>query len=171
MLPLISTGAVLAEETPICRYTGSVNIGGTEAPGGTRITAEINGIEYHTHTPIDYNTSTYSITIKPPRGKSYTDGSVVTFKVNGYRVDQESAFIAESNVGLDLTADVSNHPVYERTDQLSSYGSSSADDGSFNWPFFTILIFLLLAAGFLTYYAAVMRRLMIRTRAKNKKLL
>jgi hypothetical protein len=84
--------------------------------------------------------SSYSITIQPPQGKTYPDGSEVTFKINGYRASQTGVFRAGSSQRLDLTA-----------------SSGAAQAGGLNFKFLIgIAVVLLIVAG-VAYYLGRMR--------------
>lgn len=98
------TSSASATGRPRCQFTGTVKLDGDDVPGGTLITAIVDGDEYHTHTPTGHGSSRYAITIRPPEGKDYPDGTEVAFKISGYWADQTGTFRAGANVGLGLTA-------------------------------------------------------------------
>ena len=120
-------------------FSGAVKLDGAQVADGTLITAVIDGEEYHTHTSTGYGYSTYSITIRPPEGKSYPDGTKVTFKVNGHNSGQIASFKTGANVRLDLTASTT-----------STLSSSSI-------VLIACLLLALLGAGAAAYYFRVRR--------------
>ena len=129
ILLLIATAT--ADGPADCSFAGSVKLDGAEVTDGTLITAVINGVEYHTHTSTGYGYSTYSITIRPPEGKSYPDGTKVTFKVNGHPAAEIATYKAGANTKLDLNT------------------SSAAT--SYSWLTLLLVILLLIAIGIACY--------------------
>jgi hypothetical protein len=109
---LLVVGALLLLLTPRaaangptgCSFSGSVKLDAAEVADGTLITAVIDGDEYHTHTSTGYGYSTYFITIRPPEGTSYPDGSKVVLKVNGHPATQTAIYKVGASTRLDLTA-------------------------------------------------------------------
>jgi hypothetical protein len=101
---LLFTATAGAEGPAGCSFSGTVKLDDAEVAGGTLITALIEGVEYNTHTPTGYGYSTYSITIQPPEGKTYPDGTKVVFKVNGHTTDQTAIYKAGASTRLDLAA-------------------------------------------------------------------
>ena len=103
-LVLLFSATAAADGPAGCSFSGAVELDGAEVADGTLITTVIEGVEYHTHTPTGYGYSTYSITIRPPEGKSYPDGTEVVLKVNGHPTAQTTIYKAGANTRLDLTA-------------------------------------------------------------------
>ncbi len=56
-----TANTAMADENLACMFTGTIDAQGADVKGGTRVTAIVEGDEYHTHTPLGYNSSTYSI--------------------------------------------------------------------------------------------------------------
>lgn len=104
VLLLFWTATAIADGPATCSFSGTVKLDENEVAGGTLITAVIDGAEYHTHTPTCVGASSYSITLRAPEGKSYRDGTKVTFKINGHDAGQTGIFKAGSSTKLDLTA-------------------------------------------------------------------
>jgi hypothetical protein len=138
---VLFTATVKADGPASCSFSGTVKLDGAEVPGATLITAIIKGDEYHTHTPPGLGSSSYSITIQAPLGKSYSDGTKVTFKINGYAADQTGVFQAGSSHRLDLTVSTGTVP------------ANSRSATSLNVPLIVGVVFaLLLAAGAVYYF-------------------
>lgn len=93
-----------AEDQPVCRFSGIATLDGANVPDGTIITAIVEDDEYTTTTPTGYGPSTYSIAIYPPDGKSYSDGTTVSFKIDGHAADQTATLQNGQNIRRDLTA-------------------------------------------------------------------
>jgi hypothetical protein len=62
MALLLWPGGAKADGPATCSFFGTVQIGGAGAPGGTLVTAIVEGAVYHTFTPV--GSSIYSITIQ-----------------------------------------------------------------------------------------------------------
>lgn len=107
---LLLPGIATADEPSGCRFTGTVKLDGADVADGTTITATIAGDEYGNATPTGWGVSTYSITIQPPDGMYYPDGTKVTFKINGHATHQTGTFQAGENIRLDLTASTRTTP-------------------------------------------------------------
>jgi hypothetical protein len=101
---LIFPCTVSADETPICRFTGTVTLDGANVPDGTVITAIIGDDEYSTTTPTGYGPSTYSIAVQPPTGTNYPDGTSVFFRIDSYPAQQTRTLQNGENMRCDLTA-------------------------------------------------------------------
>jgi hypothetical protein len=93
-----------AEDQSVCRFSGIATLDGANVPDGTVITAIIGNDEYWTTTPTGYGSSTYSIAIQPPDGKSYPDGTAVSFRIDGHAADQTATLQNGQNIRCDLTA-------------------------------------------------------------------
>lgn len=100
---LIIPAIAIADGSEGCTFCGTVSLDGSEVAGGTLVTAVINGDEYNTHTPLDGSSSRYCITIRPPDGKSYPDGTLVVFKVKRQNVAQTGSYKSGASISLDLT--------------------------------------------------------------------
>jgi len=137
---VLFTAAARADGPASCSFSGTVQLSGADVAGGTLITAIINGDEYHTHTALGVGSSSYSITIQPPEGKSYSDGTEVTFEINGLKADQTAIFKAGSNLRLDLTASTGSVP------------TSATPPAPLNIGLIVSIMLVLLAAGGVTYY-------------------
>lgn len=101
---LFPFGAASSDDAPTCSFAGTVKLDGADVADNTTIMATIEGDEFITTTPTGYGTSTYFIAIQPPDTEHYTEGSEVSFKVNGYAADQTGIWKSGQNVRLDLTA-------------------------------------------------------------------
>ena len=143
-LILLFTAMAAADGPFGCSFSGSVKLDGAEVTDGTLITAVIDGVEYHTHTSTGYGYSTFSITIRPPEGTSYADGTKVVLKVNGHPAAQTAIYKAGANTRLDLTA------------------SSKAVVPIGTWLTPLLILTLLAAVGLACY-------LLFRTRLKRRK--
>jgi len=97
-----------ADESYLCRFSGVAKLDGTNVPDGTKITAIIDGDEYTTTTPTGYGVSTYSITIQPPAGVYYADGTEVRFRIDSYPAYPTAIIEARKNIRQDLTASTSS---------------------------------------------------------------
>ena len=104
MALILFTATATADGPAGCSFSGAVKLDGAGVADGTLITAVIDGVEYHTHTSTGYGYSTFSLTIRPPEGKTYPDGTKVVFKVNGHTTEQTATFQAGASTRLDLTA-------------------------------------------------------------------
>ena len=151
---LLSTSIAYADDT-VCRFAGNIELDGASVTGGTRITAVIEGDEYHTHTPIEYGHSTYYLTIQPPEGKHYSDGTEIIFEIDGYTAEQTGTFKSGTVVWLDLTASTSNQAAALQAQESPSLPASSSQA----WPIIGLVIGLLLAT-ILVYYVVVLRRVL-----------
>ena len=100
-----------ADDPLICRFTGTVTLDGANVPDGTVITAIVEDDEYTTATPTGYGPSTYSITIYPPDGTSYPDGTAVSFRIDGHAADQTGILQNGQNIRRDLTASAGSTPI------------------------------------------------------------
>jgi len=107
---LLLPGIASTDGPPSCYFAGTVKLDGADIADGTTITATIAGDEYTTTTPTGYGASTYAITIQPPDGTHYADGTRVHFKINGYAAHQIGTFQAGENIRLDLTASTTTTP-------------------------------------------------------------
>jgi len=141
------------------RFTGIVKLDDTDVAGGTLVTAIIGGVEYNTHTPAADSSSTYSLTIQPPEGKSYPNGTKVAFKIKGYAADETATFEAGTDQLLDLTAS---------TGSMSAPPSSTATAAPLNVWVIIAPILAILVAGSLTYYLVLLNRV-ISKRAAGKR--
>lgn len=111
---LLPFGAALSDDAPTCSFAGTVKLDGADVADGTAILATIEGDEFSTTTPTGYGTSTYFIAIKPPDTEYYTEGSEVSFKVNGYAADQTGIWKSGQSVRLDLTASTASGTEIQR---------------------------------------------------------
>ena len=157
-----------ADDSPSCRFSGTVHTEGSEVAGGTLITAVIEGDEFHTHTPTGYGYSTYSITIKPPQGKNYPDGAEIRFEINGHPADQTSTFTSWGNFELNLSAAYAGISDQINTGSTSPYAGPSNEGGSFNWAVIIGLLTAMAVTGAITYYVILIRRV-IRKNFLNEK--
>ena len=137
---LLFMNSASANESPACRFRGTVKLNGAEVAGGTLVTAVVEGDEYHTNTPTGQDSSTYSITIRPPQGKTYADGSKVSFRIAGHPAEQTGTFKPWATVRLDLTA------------------STSVSGASSNVWVIVGIVLALLVAGAVAYYILLLRR-------------
>lgn len=153
---MLFTTTATADGPASCSFSGTVKVDGAEVAGGTLVTAIVEGYEYHTHTPPGLGSSSYSITIQPPEGRDYPDGTVVTFKINGYRADQTGIFQAGSNIRLELTASTGSVP------------TSATPPAPLNVPLIVGVILALLVAGGTTYYFVRLRRATIGITANER---
>jgi hypothetical protein len=103
-----TTPTVIPQETAPqllhCRFRGSVQLDGADVPDGTVLTIIVEGDEYETTTPSVYGPSTYAQKIIPKAGKVYTNGTAVTFKIDGHLADQTGSWETGGNIKIDLTA-------------------------------------------------------------------
>ena len=143
---LLFTATAGADGPVSCSFSGTVKLDGAETAGGTLITAVIEDDEYNTHTPAGDASSRYFITIRPPEGKTYTDGTKVVFKVNGHTTDQTATFQAGASTTLDLTA-----------------SSKAATVPLSTWLTALLILLLAVALGMACY-------LLFRTMSKRRKL-
>ncbi|MFC1847807.1 hypothetical protein ACFLXV_00645 [Chloroflexota bacterium] len=156
------TNTAMADENLACMFTGTIDAQGSDVKGGTRITAIIEGDEYHTHTPLGDASSTYSIVILPSDGKSYPTGAEVAFKIDGHTVDQKAAFVPGASSNLNLV-DVNNRLMQLGDGSIILPDTSSPSiETVYNWGLVTGLIFLTIAVLGLTYYFMLLRRIMTR---------
>lgn len=114
VLLVIAVTALLAfpctvhgDEAVTCTFAGTVALDGAEVVDGTVIKAIIGAYEYSTITPTGYGPSTYKIIIQTSDGHNYSDGTEVTFTIDGYFADQTGAFQAGGIIRLDLSATTS----------------------------------------------------------------
>ena len=107
---LLFTVTASSDSAPACYFAGTIKLDGINVTDGTIITATIEGVEYATTTPTGYGTSTYALAIQPEAGTYYTDGTVVSFKINAYAADQTGTWQAGQNIRLDLTASTTASP-------------------------------------------------------------
>ncbi|UCG82361.1 MAG: hypothetical protein JSW38_09175 [Dehalococcoidia bacterium] len=153
---MINTTA--AEDNSACQFTGTVMAGDAKAPVGTRITAVIDGDEFHTHTPVSSDSSTYSLTILPPSGKSYPNGAQVIFKISGYEAEQTGYYFAGAGIDLDLS--VTSHLIpYIPVSSTNSSGGSPVGSNAFVWGAIIGLSICTLAIVSITYYIRLLRRI------------
>jgi len=143
---LLFTATAGADGPAGCSFSGTVKVDGAEVADGTLITAVIEGIEYHTHTSTGYGYSTFSITIRPPEGKTYSDGTKIVFKINGHTTDQPATFQAGASTRLDLAA-----------------SSKAAAVPLSTWLTALLILLLVVAVGIACY-------LLFRTMAKRRRL-
>lgn len=101
---LLLVGCSYVDDSRACQFEGAVELDGAGVTDDTVITAVIDGDEYNTYTPSIYGSSRYCLLIEPPEGKSYPDGEVIIFKINGYDTKQSGRYKAGSTIGLDLAA-------------------------------------------------------------------
>ena len=87
-----------------CRFHGEVSLDGAPVADDIEITATIEGDTYTTATPSLYGPSTYFLQITPPVGKSYDDGTEITFKISTRNAAQTGSWETGGNVELDLSA-------------------------------------------------------------------
>ena len=160
-----------ADHNPACRFAGTITVGDAEIPGGTRITAVIEGDEYHTHTPLEGSTNSYSITITPGDGIGYQDGALVSFHIEGYPTNQTGIYIAGTNVNLNLAAVSYELGIFK--DLNSTYPNASLLKVNTTFPWWIIIatFISIIFISSLTYYSVLLRRAMKRTAERNAKLL
>ena len=104
------TYVAYGDESATCRFTGKVTIDDAGVPAGTVVKAIIGGDEYVTVTPEGWGPSTYSIAIHPLEGIEYSDGTEVSFTINGIPADQTGTVQLGKNIRRDLTASSINAP-------------------------------------------------------------
>jgi len=155
----VMTHTTAAEDSFACQFTGTVTAGDSQTPVGTRITAVIDGDEFHTHTPVMSNSSTYSLTILPPKGKSYPNGAEVIFRINGYEADQKGSYIAGADIVFNLSTITAQPIPYSHVSSTTSPGGSPVGDKSFNWGIVIGLSIGTLAIVGLAYYTRLLRRI------------
>lgn len=94
--------------TPIgqlpCRFYGKVQIDGADVPGGTTVSAVIEGDIHTTFTPSIYGTSTYALTIVPTEGLYYAEQTPITLLIGDLIADQTATWVTGGNFPLDLSA-------------------------------------------------------------------
>ena len=105
LFPLIA----IADGPGACTFTGMVTTDNAEVADGTLITAIIAGDEYYTHTSTVFGHSTYSLTISAPDGKTYADGTEVTFKIGDRNTGVTATFEAGANLTVNLTASTTSN--------------------------------------------------------------
>ena len=104
------TCVAYGDDSVTCRFTGNVTIDDAGVPVGTVIKAIIGSEEYVTITPEGWGPSTYSIAIHPPEGIEYSDGTDVSFTIDGIPADQTGTVQLGKNIRRDLTASSLNAP-------------------------------------------------------------
>ena len=104
------TGNSPADGSRKCQFEGIAELDGAAVNDGTVITAIIEGDEYYSTTPTIFGTSDYCLTIEPPAGKEYPEGTEVVFKIDKRTVEQTGTFKAGAVIGLDLTTYVRSAP-------------------------------------------------------------
>lgn len=159
----VFAGGTFADSAPACVFSGTVQAGGDEVAGGTLVTAIIDGDEYHTHTPKGYGISTYSITITPPEGENYADGTSVAFRIDGHSADHTGMYTAGTNQVLALTSSTYEPQIYPYT--------GATEGSSANWGVIIGLLVAFLIVGGLGYYFVLLRRVMTKGPLKRKALL
>ena len=87
-----------------CRFYGYAYIDGNPVRDGTVISVIIEGDSHTTVTPSMYGDSTYAIKIQPPPGASYREGTVVTFKIDGYYANETATWAAGNNTFINLSS-------------------------------------------------------------------
>jgi hypothetical protein len=97
------TGNSPADGSRKCQFEGIAELDGAAVNDGTVITAMIEGDEYYSTTPTIFGTSDYCLTIEPPAGQEYPEGTEVIFKIDNRTVEQTGTFKAGAVIGLDLT--------------------------------------------------------------------
>lgn len=109
---LLSAFPAVAEAPPLppSRFYGTVQLDNMPVPDGTVITATIAGDTYTTTTPAVYGSSTYALRLEPPRGKSYNEGTQVTFTIGTYTADQTGSWEMGGNTPLDISASIPPPP-------------------------------------------------------------
>lgn len=85
-----------------CRFYGKVALDGADVPDGTQVSAIIEGNTYNTTTPSEYGASTYVLMVTAPAGVFYSEGTTITFVIDGYVADQPGAWVTGGNLPLDL---------------------------------------------------------------------
>jgi hypothetical protein len=86
------------------RLYGMVQLDGADVPAGTEVSAVIEGNTYTTTTPSIYGSSTYSLQITAPAGVVYSEGTTITFVIDGYVADQTSMWVTGANLSFDISA-------------------------------------------------------------------
>lgn len=94
-----------------CRFHGTVQLDNATVPDDTIITAIIEGDTYTTLTPSIYGNSTYAITIVPPQGTIYSDGTPITFKISDHLTTETGTWETGLNLVLNLTASSTATPI------------------------------------------------------------
>jgi hypothetical protein len=109
MIVALLPSVAWAQQLP-CRFHGWVLLDGAAVPDGTVVTATILGYEFTDDTPSPYGASTYLVTVTPPVGVNFPDGTTVTFKVGDYPAAQTGSFEKGGNLELNLDAWVAATP-------------------------------------------------------------
>jgi hypothetical protein len=138
LLPL----AASADGSEACTFYGTVTINNAGVADGTLITAVIDGDAYYTHTSTVLGYSTYSLTISAPDGKTYADGTKVTFKIGDRDTGDTATFKAGANLSVNLTTP---------TTSILSTRNIAVIAGS---------VFLILALAAAAYYILFRRRVL-----------
>lgn len=160
-----------AEEHQACQFSGIVTGGDSKLPGGIRITATISGDEYHTHTPINDNSSSYTITIRSPEGIDYPNGTEIFFSIEGYATEQIGNFIAGTNNRLDLTSTAYQAAPSNRANLANPHSNFSYNDEAFNWWIVIGLTAGVLFASGMIYYIIILRRVARKAVEEKQRLL
>jgi len=108
VLLLLMPVSASADGPSACTFTGTVTLDNAQVADRTLITAIIAGDAYNTHTSTVLGYSTYFLTITAPEGKTYADGTKVTFKVNGRDTGNSATYKAGANIELDLASTTSS---------------------------------------------------------------
>ena len=111
LLGLSLAGAVQAAPPPLpSSFYGTVEVDGANVPGGTIISAWIDGVQYAQGTTSFYaGDSVYGIDVPgdhpdTPEKDGGVDGDTITFRIGDLGADQTGTWNGGSNVQLNLTA-------------------------------------------------------------------
>ena len=107
---LLPPTALAQPNIPPCRFYGNVTLDGEQVAANTTITALVERDTYTTFTSSYTGNSTYAITIDPPPGVFYDNGTVVAFKVGNYTANETGSWETGGYVELNLGASTAPAP-------------------------------------------------------------
>jgi hypothetical protein len=168
MSVILVPGIALADGGLPCRFSGSVTVGGSDVPGGSLIEAIIEGDKYFTHTPRGSGSSSYSLVLPSPEGRSYPEGARVDFWVEGYKADQSGAYMPGQNIDLDLTASGASLTAPSDVDATPQYAPPSSDQAPFNWWVIGGPCLALMMGAGIAYYYSLLNRGIKKRAARNR---
>ncbi len=120
-----------------CRFYGTVRLDSELAPDSIVITAVIERdthiYTYSTTTPSIYGNSTYSLTISPPDGVFYSDGTGVSFIIGNDDAIETGTWEDGGNIELNINTSTSATPkpeqLYQKLSANSTAGGSVVNPG------------------------------------------